>query len=398
MKQIKVAKAKRLFAGHQWVFSNELAQSPAGFTPGELVELYDNRDDFLGIGYINPQSLISVRVLTRQREEIVPEFFKKRILAAARFRERFFVKGASAFRLVYSESDRLPGLIVDKYNDVLAVQILTAGMEAMKDTVLDSLDSLFSPRAIVSRNDSRIRMLEGLPLYKEISKGELYPLPVIEEEGVKFEVDPLEGQKTGFFLDQRENRTAIKALIRGGTGLDLFSYAGGWGVHLAHAGAGMVTCVDESEKALAMAKRNAELNGVSERMEFIKEDVFNFLKARAKTAETEERIEKEYDFIVLDPPAFVKSAKKLKEAVKAYTLLNGICMRLLKPGGLLATSSCSWHLGHEEFMEMLREAARKHAAGRKLDLLEVRSQGRDHPALLSMPETAYLKCAFLAVD
>ncbi len=395
MEHIRIGKTKRLFAGHQWVFSNELAQSPAGFTPGQLVELHDNRDNFLGVGYVNPHSLISVRVLTREREEIDAAFLRERMLEAARFRESFFVKGANAFRLIYSESDRLPGLIVDKYNDVLSVQILTAGMEALKETVLESLDGLFSPRAIVFRNDSRMRTLEGLPLYKEVAKGALDPLPVIEEEGVMFEVDPLEGQKTGFFLDQRENRAALKKIIREGSGLDLFSYAGGWGVHLAHSGAHEVTCVDESEKALAMAKRNAELNGLAGKMEFLKADVFDFLKERARADGEKKDKDRKYDFVVLDPPAFVKSGKKLKEAVKAYTTLNGLCMRLLKPGGVLATSSCSWHLGQAEFMEMLRDAAHRHAEGRKINLLELRFQGRDHPALLSMPETGYLKCAFL---
>ena len=396
MERIIVAKAKRLLAGHQWVFSNELAQSPARFAPGQLVELYDNKDNFLGTGYVNPRSLISVRVLTREREEIDAEFFRKRMLAAAGFRERFFVKGANAFRLIFSESDRLPGLIVDKYNDVLSVQMLTAGMEAMKETVLESLDSLFSPRAIVLRNDSRMRTLEGLPLHKEVVKGELEPLPVIEEAGVMFEVDPLGGQKTGFFLDQRENRAALRDLVRGGEGLDLFSYAGGWGVHLAYAGAHNVTCVDESEKALAMAQRNAQLNGLAGKMEFMKADVFDFLKERVKEGEGNKN--EKYDFIVLDPPAFVKSGKKLKEAIKAYTLLNGMCMRLLKPGGLLATSSCSWHLGQQDFLDMLRDAAHKQAAGRKINLLELRFQGRDHPVLLAMPETGYLKCAFLVVS
>lgn len=393
MERIRVAKTKRLLAGHQWVFSNELAQSPAGFAPGQLVELYDARDNFLGVGYVNPQSLISVRVLTRQREEIDAEFFRKRMLAAARFRERFFVRGASAFRLIYSESDRLPGLIVDKYGDVLAVQMLTAGMEAMKEAVLGCMDSLFSPRAIVLRNDSRMRTLEGMPLYKEVVKGQLAPLPVIEEEGVFFEVDPLEGQKTGFFLDQRENRAALGRLVQGGSGLDLFSYAGGWGVHLARAGAEEVTCVDESEKALGMARRNAELNGLSGKMAFARADVFDFLKEMLRDVGDDKN--KKYDFIVLDPPAFVKSGKKLKEAVKAYTALNGMCMRLLRPGGLLATSSCSWHLGQQEFLDMLREAAQRQAEGRKISLLELRFQGRDHPVLLSMPETGYLKCAFL---
>ncbi len=390
MERVKLRKTARLLAGHQWVFSNELAQSPRGFAPGQLVEIMDSRENFLGIGYINPSSLISVRVLTRVNEPVDVGFFKKRIAAAMRYRQRF-LGDETACRLVYSEADYLPGLIADKYADVIVVQLLTAGMEAMKGEILEAVDSLLSPRAIVLKNDSRMRALEGLPLYKEAVKGVIDPLPVIEEDGVLFEIDPLGGQKTGFFLDQRENRLSFKRLLQeGGTGLDLFSYAGGWGLHLARAGAEKVVLVDESEGALARARRNAGLNGLAGGLEFVQADVFDFLEKEIQGGPGR------YDFIVLDPPAFVKSAKKIKEAVKAYTLLNSRCMRLLKTGGLLATSSCSYHLARQEFLDMLRAAAR--GAGRNVKVVEQRFQGRDHPVLLSMPETEYLKCAFLAAD
>ena len=413
MESVKLRKTARFLSGHQWVFSNELAQSPRGFAPGQLVEIHDMKDNFLGIGYINPMSLIAVRVLTRANEPVDAGFFKKRMEAAISYRQRFLEKfsgkkaGESSLRLVFSEADYLPGLIVDKYADVVVIQLLTSGMEAVKSDILEAVDSLLSPRAIVLKNNSRIRALEGLSLYKEIAKGDITPLPVIEEDGVLFEIDPLGGQKTGFFLDQRENRLLLKALASTGAmpgknhpgsvghhglGLDLFCYAGGWGMHLAHAGAEKVIMVDESESALARAGRNAELNGLSGRIEPVRADVFAFLKNEFSTAGDETR----YDFIVLDPPAFVKSAKKLKEAIKAYTLLNGQCMRLLKPGGILATSSCSYHLGREAFVEMLRMAAR--TAGRNVKIIEQRFQGRDHPVLLSMPETQYLKCAFLTAD
>ena len=242
---------------------------------------------------------------------------------------------------------------------------------------------------IIVRNDSRSRVLEGLPLYREIAKGLPLPLPVIGEDGVLFEVDAYEGQKTGFFLDQRENRSAFADLVKEGRGLDLFCYTGGWSLRLAAAGA-IVTGVDESERAVGLAKRNSELNGLGERVSFVKEDVFSFLKRES------EKGAGLYDFIVLDPPAFVKSSSKVKEAVKAYRRLNELCMRLLRPGGLLATSSCSYHLGREMFLDMLRDAGRN--TGRSLRLLALRSQGPDHPVLLSMPETEYLKCAFLVVD
>jgi len=388
MERIKLRTTKRLLAGHLWVFSNELAASPKGFSPGEIVEVHGPRDEFLGVGYINPQSLIAVRVLTREREEPGREFFKRRIIDALQMRERF-LKGKNAYRAVYSEGDYLPGLIVDRFDAALSAQFLTAGMEAQKELLIDILDEVFNPDLIVLRNDSKIRTLEGLPLYKETVKGTLETLPLINEEGIRFEVNPYEGQKTGFFLDQAENRKALKELINEGLGLDLFSYSGAWGMHLASKGA-MVTCVDESERALNEGRRNAELNGLAERMNFVKADVFNFL------AEESAKDRERYDFIVLDPPAFVKSAKKIKEAVKAYRTLNARCMGLLKRGGLLATSSCSYHLGRELFLDMLRGAAKD--SGRGARLLALRSQGKDHPVLIPMPETEYLKCAFLIID
>ena len=269
-------------------------------------------------------------------------------------------------------------------------------MEALKDLIIEALDEIFSPSAIVLRNDSRIRSLEGLPLYKEVLKGTLGEdkknLPLIREDGVLFEVDPTEGQKTGFFLDQRENRTLLREFVSGGRGLDLFSYSGGWAMHLAQGGA-QVVCVDESPRALDMARRNAALNNIQDGVEFVRADVFDFLKNQRSAPEGGGG---NYDFIVLDPPAFVKSSKKIMEAVKAYRTLNEACMRLLKPGGVLATSSCSYHMGRELFIDMLRDAAVR--AGRSTRLLALRSQGRDHPVLLSMPETEYLKCAFLVMD
>lgn len=387
MEKIKLKKTKRLLGGHLWVFSNELGVSPKGYTPGALVELYGPRDEFLGIGYINPNSLIAVRLLTREREGIDLDFFKQRISRALRLRERF-IKGRDAYRAVYSESDGLPGLIIDKYGpDTIVSQFLTAGMEAQKDLIIGAIKEFFDPGLFVLRNDSRVRELEGLSLYKEVLKGNAEQLPIISEHGLKLEVNPLEGQKTGFFLDQAENRLAFSELVESGTGLDLFSYSGAWALELASKAA-RITCVDESEKALEQAKKNAALNGFEDRMEFKRGNVFDFLKEEIASKRT-------YDFIVLDPPAFVKSAKKIKEAVKAYSTLNTQAITLLKPGGLLATSSCSYHMHRELFIEMLREAGER--AGRGLRMLALRGQAMDHPVLLSMPETEYLKCAFLLV-
>lgn len=358
-----------------------------------MVALADMKGNFLGTGYVNPASLIAVRILSRARGKIDYGFIKGRIEKAIAFRKRFFspefLGPEGGIRLVFGESDNLPGLVVDKYGDVLSVQILTAGMEALKDWVIEALNELLDPGAIVLRNDSRSRLLEGLTQYKEVIKGSIEPAPVIKEHGASFEIDVLEGQKTGFFLDQRENRMEFARLVSGGKGLDLFSYSGGWGISLASKSECHVTCVDESAKALALAKRNAGLSGVQDRMDFANENVFDFLKAKKAAGE-------KYDFIVLDPPAFAKSAKNVREAVKAYRQLNELSMGLLARGGLLATSSCSHHVAREEFMEMLREAGR--TAGRSLKLLALKSQAKDHPVLLQMPETDYLKCAFLAAE
>lgn len=386
MKIARLQRTSRIHAGHLWVFSNELAESPKGFEPGSLVELRDRRDAFLGIGYINPHSLIAVRILTHQKEEINADFFRKRILDAEAHR-RLFLKDTDSFRVVFSEGDFLPGLIVDKYGECLCLQILTFGMERWADELISILDDLFSPSLIVLRNDSPSRLLEGLPQEKRIVKGTLDNLPATREDSLSFEIDPMAGQKTGFFLDQRENRIAFSRLTGEGKGLDLFCYAGAWSMHLAGGGAA-VTGVDDSEAALALARRNAERNGLSERCGFVKADVFEFLRREGEGKGA-------YDFIVLDPPAFAKSKAKVKEALRAYREINAHAMRVLREGGLLATSSCSYHIDRGSFLEMLRAAARD--AGRQVRLIEMRSQARDHPILLSMPETEYLKCAFLEV-
>lgn len=387
METVRLHRTARVLAGHLWVFSNELASSPKGLEPGGLVEVHGRREAFLGIGYVNPRSLISVRILTRLREEINRDFLRRRIIAARDLRRRMLGDVVS-FRAVFSEGDFLPGLIVDKYAGCLVVQVLTLGMERMTDLVLDILDEVYAPSVIVLRNDSPVRSLEGLGLERRMVKGDAGALPVLEEGDLRFEIDTLTGQKTGFFLDQRENRIAFSRLAAGGIGLDLFSYDGAWGLHIAKSG-GRVTSVDESEAALSRAGRNADLNGLTERCSFRRADVFRFLRDESTAGKT-------YDFVVLDPPAFVKSGARVKEALRGYREINGNSLRLLRPGGLLATSSCSYHISREDFLDMLRDAARD--AGRQVRLIEVRSQAKDHPMLLSMPETAYLKCAFLEAE
>lgn len=389
MEKVTLRRSARILAGHLWIFSNELAASPKGYEPGALAEVYDGKGVFFGIGYLNPHSLIAVRLLTREREAIDAGFFRRRIEGALRYRQRF-LKDTTSFRAVYSEGDFLPGLIVDKLGDCLSVQFLTFGMDRQRETILPVLDELFSPRTVVLRNDSQSRVLEGLPLYKSVVKGVLDELPRIAEGGVVMQADPLGGQKTGFFLDQRENRIAFGELVdalsaKEGRAADLFCYSGAWGLQLAKRGM-RVTFVDESEAALAKAKGNAAFNNIEDRCSFARADVFGFLKSEAGAGSL-------YDAVVLDPPAFVKSRTKIKEALRGYRELNALAMRVVRKGGLLATSSCSYHIDRPAFLDMLRDAARD--AGRLPRLVEYRSQGKDHPILLSVPETEYLKCAFL---
>ncbi len=259
IKKVHLKRTKRLLGGHLWVFSNEIHENLKHYAPGTLVEVFDMHELFLGIGYINPQSLISIRLLTREKEEINREFFQRRINDAFTLRKRLLGE-RDAFRLIYSEGDYLPGLIVDKYANTLVLQFLTAGMEEFKAIIIEVLDEMLKPEIMVLRNESRMRTLEGLPLYKEVIKGDLQTLPVIQENGLLFEIDPYEGQKTGFFLDQQENRASLKKYARAGKGLDLFCYLGAWSMHLASAGAEVIG-VDASEKAVMQAQKIAEMNG-----------------------------------------------------------------------------------------------------------------------------------------
>ncbi len=386
MEKVYLKRSSRILSGHLWVFSNEIEGSPKRFEQGTIIEVYDRARYFLGLGYINPHSLISIRLLTDQFEKIDRDFFRKRIKNALEYRRRLF-PDADSFRVVYSEGDMLPGLIVDKYRDVLAIQTLTAGMNRLKDTIIEVLEEIFHPASMVLRNDSPFRELEGLSLEKGLIKGDTAEV-VIKEGGLSFIVDTLSGQKTGFFLDQRENRLTFTKLIGKGRGLDLFCYSGAWAVHMASSGA-QVTGIDQSDHAIELAKRNAEINNLTDRCRFIKADVFDFINEEINRGNS-------YDYIVLDPPAFVKSKEKIREAIRAYRKINASAMRLLDKGGLLATSSCSHHISREVFLDILRSAAKD--ARRRFRLIEVRSQARDHPVLLSMPETEYLKCAILDVS
>jgi 23S rRNA (cytosine1962-C5)-methyltransferase len=384
MKTLRLSRTKRLNAGHLWIFSNELAEKPAGIEPGEIVEFLDQHGEYVATGYFNPHSLIAGRVLSRRRGAIDRDFLAARIKNALAWRERLFPDQTS-YRLVFGESDLLPGLIVDRFADVIVMQSGTAGMDRLLPLVTEVTDELLAPRCIVVRNDAAIRKLEGIALEKRIARGDPQPLPVIEEGAVRFEVDPVEGQKTGFFLDQRENRLAFARLIDGGRGLDLCSYTGAWGIQLAARGA-EVCCVDTSRQALDQVARHAELNGVDGRVATACADIFAYMEAAHRRGER-------FDFIVLDPPAFAKTRTSAKNALRAYQRANTLALSLLAPGALLATSSCSYHISAELFLGALQHAAR--ALSRTVRVIEYRGQSRDHPGLLGMPETRYLKCVLV---
>jgi 23S rRNA (cytosine1962-C5)-methyltransferase len=387
LKTIKLKKKeeRRMERGHPWIFSNELQRTTDTFAPGELVDVQDASGRFLGRGYINPHTLIAIRILTRKQEEIDRAFFRKRIAAAHALRT--MLGFGDSFRAIFSEGDGLPGLIVDKYADSLVIQASTAGIDKLLDDIIPALQEEYSPRAIVLRNDTGSREIEGLAQEKRVALGEINGPVEFDESGIRYAVDVLEGQKTGFFFDQRENRLAIKDYVRGKRTLDCFCYVGAWALSAARLGASEVTGLDASERAIALASQNAKLNGLD--AQFKKADVFDELRAFEQQRER-------FGCIILDPPAFVKSRAKVREALKGYKEINLRAMRLLEPGGALITCSCSHHIDQELFREMLIDAA--YSSGKQARLLEMRSQARDHPVLLAAKETQYLKCAILVID
>ncbi len=377
---------KRIRAGHQWIFSNEIREISGEKVPGEAAEIFDAGGTFVGVGYYNPGSLIAVRLLARTRADIdAVDFYRERIAMALALR-RLLYPDMETFRVVYGEGDFLPGLVVDKYGDYLSVQFLTCGTDRRKGMITGVLRDMFAPKGIVARNDVAVRGLEGLEEKVELLHGDLPAHLEIEEHNLRFRVDLLQGQKTGHFLDQKENHLLLKERVKGKEVLDCFCYSGSWGIHAAQFGASVVTCVDSSERAVALARENAAMNGFAGIVKCEAADAFERLRSLKGEGRS-------FDVIVLDPPAFVKSRKVLKEAMKGYFTINRRAMELLRPGGYLITCSCSYHLEREMFLDLLANAAQQ--ARREMRLLEVRSQAPDHPILLSMPETAYLKCFVL---
>lgn len=382
---LKAREERRILAGHLWIFSNEIEGKPdAG--PGDLVEVLTHGGQSLGSGFYHPHSLIAVRLLDTGSSDIDVSFFEERLAVAARLRRRLFPQ-EGCYRLVHGESDFLPGLIVDRYGDCLALQSLTAGMDRRQDLICEALEGLFSPRVIVERNDTPLRQYEELPEKVGIFRGSDPGAVEVEENGIRYEVDLLKGQKTGFFLDQKLNRRALAPLCAGASVLDCFCNVGTFALNAARGGASRVLAVDSSRASISQGRRNAALNGFAQ-VEFLQGNVFEFLERQVRDGER-------YGVIVLDPPSFTRSKKNVAPARRAYRRLNEMACRCLEAEGFLVTASCSFHIFEEAFLETVQEAARR--AGRRLRLLEWRHQSPDHPILPAMPETRYLKLGVFQV-
>jgi 23S rRNA (cytosine1962-C5)-methyltransferase len=381
--------AARVRTGHLWIYRSDVTKRPKAET-GAIVRVHDPRGRFQGLAHFGAESEITLRLLTTTDATIDRDFWRARLQAAYDWRQRV-VSDTDAYRLVHAEGDGLPGLIVDRYGDCFSLQTLTRGMETLKQTWLELLVERFQPRLIVERNDAKVRQLEGLPLINSV----LHAAPgvdhanlpglTITENGIRFAIDLLGGQKTGAFLDQRENRAAVLRYARG-RGLDCFSFHGSFALHLARA-CDHVTALDISEPAIERARHNAELNGLSN-VEFAATNVFDRLRDYEDVGE-------KFDTIVLDPPAFAKNRGAVEAALRGYKEINLRALKLLRPGGILITCSCSYHVSEDLFQTVLIEAARD--AGRMVQVIEKRTQSRDHPHLLTVPETLYLKCLILRV-
>jgi len=373
---------ERLRAGHLWIYRSDVLGCEAD--PGTIVSVKDKSGRVFGRAFFSSHSLITLRLITHEDRSIDREFWRERIEQAAQLRQQV-VQNSEVLRLVHSEGDWMPSIIVDRYGEVLSIQTLSQGAEQLKPVLTELLLERFQPRAIVERNDSKVRALEGMSRTTSILHGSDPGEIVCRENGLPFYYQPLTGQKTGAFLDQRENR-ALAARLARGSALDCFCYAGSFAVHLA-ARCEEVEAIDMSEAAIELGRRNAALNGLHN-VRFETENVFDRLKLY-------DRLKKRFDTIVLDPPAFAKNRSHVEAALRGYREINLRALRLLNPGGLLVTASCSQLIDETLFLNLLTQAASD--AQRRVQVLQKRTQSQDHPFLLSMPETFYLKCLFLRV-
>lgn len=379
-------KEKRVEYGHPWIFRSDIENTGDTCEPGAIVDVYSYRNKFLGRGYMNPKSQITIRMLTNIHEEIDYDFFRRRIQAAWEYRKK--VADINSCRVVFAESDFLPALVVDKFSDILVLQTSALGIDRFKGEIVDILKELIQPAGIYERNDISVRTLEGLEEKKDFLSDPFPTRVRMLENGIQFDVDVENGQKTGYFLDQKENRAAIRPFVQDAKVLDCFSHTGSFAIHAAFYGAREVLGIDISEHAVDFAAHNAALNGLQDRCRFETANTFDRLREYYDRKES-------FDTIILDPPAFTKSRNSMEGAIRGYKEINLRAMKIIRSGGFLITCSCSQHMDPEMFMDILYNAA--FDAKRKVRLIEYRSQAKDHPVLLAAEETEYLKCAIVQI-
>jgi 23S rRNA (cytosine1962-C5)-methyltransferase len=383
---LKPGEADRIVAGHPWIYHGEIMRVTQTPTDGELVQVKDHRQRLLGTGFFNSKSKINVRLLSPDRIEPNEKFFEERIRTALEVRQRY-MPGATSFRVVNAESDFLSGLIVDKYEDVLVLQISALGMDQRKELIVAALKTIFSPRAILERSDVASRKFEGLAESNTVLFGEISGPMSVDLNGLKFETDLVGGHKTGMYLDQQANYQAVSQFARGGQVLDCFSFLGGFGLHAARAGAAQVRLLDQSADAIEASKRNATTNGLKN-CEFEAINVFDWLKANT-AVKPHERVIPRFNLIILDPPSFTRNRASVPDALRGYKEIHLRAMKLLRPGGVLATFCCSHHVSEELFQDSVLSAAfdTRHILRR----VATYSQSPDHPIIPMIPETQYLK-------
>lgn len=376
---------KKLLQGHPWVYGNEIERVEGGIEDGGLVTVVDFRGRYMGTGFYNSKSLITVRLLTHRQEEITDELIASRVKAACDYR-RFVMNrpGTDSCRLIYGEADRLPGVIADRFGGVIVLQVLALGMERFTQTIADALLACEKPDCLLLQNDDAIRRKEGMECFTRVLYGTLPEENIIHENGVKLAVDVLGGQKTGYFLDQKDNHLFVRQFCKDARVLDCFSYIGAFALNAAAAGAKEVTAVDISEAAVQLIEKNAALNGAD--ITAVCANCFDFLRAQVKAGE-------KYDVVVLDPPAFTKAHANMASACRGYKEIALSAMRLLPAGGVLATHSCSYHMPEEVFVNTVLSAAQD--LHRQVRVITLRRQDIDHPVLAGYPESHYLKSLWL---
>ncbi|MBL7682211.1 MAG: class I SAM-dependent rRNA methyltransferase [Flavipsychrobacter sp.] len=376
----------RVINGHPWIFGNELGDSEGAYEAGDIVDVFSYNGSFVGKGYINPASQIRIRLVSRIKEEVIDEtFFHNRIAEAWAYRQSIgYVENC---RLIFGEADQLPALIIDKFNDYFVIQTLALGIDKWKPAIIKALETIFTPKGIYERNDVPVRELEGLAQQKGFLSAPFDTNIILNENGLKFHVDIENGQKTGYFLDQQDNRRAIQHIVKGADVLEAFCYTGTFSLHAAHYGAKSVLGLDISENAVSTARRNATLNGYDDICKFNAVNAFDVLKQWVKDG-------KRYDVVMLDPPAFTKSRENIQKAITGYKEINLRGMKLTKPGGFLVTASCTNLVPPDMFLKTIEMAAKD--AKRKIRQVTWQTQASDHPILWHVPTTQYLK--FLIVQ